>query len=217
MLHLPLTHTPFPRLCTATHHRSSSWPTRPSAPSRTSRSGVTAVPLPSSRRTRKAGRDQWCSKCSAGQRASAASASDTTGSQVSAPPSRRAPTPSRVVRCLIAEASVLSTRCRLTLRRPRHFRRRHPHVPRPDAGPHDERHRHDQVAAVGGRHRVSNPRGCPNAIRHVRTTKEPVQPVPRFDQLIDLIMEPENKHVKLNVSTRADRGGLTADRLQDPE
>lgn len=109
------------------------------------------------------------------------------------------------------------TRSRLTTRRPRHFRRRHLDVPRPDAGPHDERLGHDQVAAVGGRHRVSYPRGCPDAIRHVRTTKEPVQPVPRFDQLIDLIMEPENKHVKLNVSTRADRGGLTADRLQDSE
>lgn len=71
---------------------------------------------------------------------------------------------------------------------------------------------------MGGRHRVSlSAFAGLIALRNVRTTKEPVQPVPRFDQLIDLIMEPENKHVKLNVSMCMDRGGLTADRLQDPE
>jgi len=34
----------------------------------------------------------------------------------------------------------------------------------------------------------------------VRTKKEPVQPIPRFEELIDLIMDPENQHVTLNVS-----------------
>jgi hypothetical protein len=37
-------------------------------------------------------------------------------------------------------------------------------------------------------------------IRNVRTKKEPVQPIPRFDELIDLLMLPENQHVTLNVS-----------------
>ncbi|EJT52155.1 glycerophosphodiester phosphodiesterase [Trichosporon asahii var. asahii CBS 2479] len=46
--------------------------------------------------------------------------------------------------------------------------------------------------------RTTNGSGTIKSQPNVRTTKEPVQPVPRFDQLIDLIMEPENKHVKLN-------------------
>ncbi|RSH78200.1 uncharacterized protein EHS24_002661 [Apiotrichum porosum] len=35
-------------------------------------------------------------------------------------------------------------------------------------------------------------------IEDVRTVKEPVQPIPRFDELIDLLMLPENQHVILN-------------------
>jgi hypothetical protein len=36
--------------------------------------------------------------------------------------------------------------------------------------------------------------------RNVRTKKEPIQPIPLFEELIDLLMEDENKHVSLNVS-----------------
>ena len=53
---------------------------------------------------------------------------------------------------------------------------------------------------------------CADA-RHVRTVKEPIQPIPTFEELIDLLMEvsslsagwesaniqPENQHVVLNV------------------
>jgi glycerophosphoryl diester phosphodiesterase len=39
-------------------------------------------------------------------------------------------------------------------------------------------------------------------IEHVRTTKEPVQPIPLFEQLIALIMEPENQHVTLNIDCK---------------
>lgn len=38
--------------------------------------------------------------------------------------------------------------------------------------------------------------------RHVRTTKEPVQPIPLFEELIALIMEPENQHVTLNIDCK---------------
>ncbi len=37
--------------------------------------------------------------------------------------------------------------------------------------------------------------------RHVRTVKEPVQPIPLFEQLVALLMEPDNQHIILNVST----------------
>lgn len=39
-----------------------------------------------------------------------------------------------------------------------------------------------------------------NGIEHVRTTKEPRQQIPTFHQVCDLLMKPENMHVKLNVS-----------------
>jgi hypothetical protein len=35
--------------------------------------------------------------------------------------------------------------------------------------------------------------------RHVRTTKEPVQPIPLFEELVALLMEEDNRHVSLNV------------------
>ena len=38
-----------------------------------------------------------------------------------------------------------------------------------------------------------------SSFRHVRTTKEPVQPIPKFSELIDLLMLPDNHHVVLNV------------------
>lgn len=40
------------------------------------------------------------------------------------------------------------------------------------------------------------------SIEHVRTKKEPIQPIPRFDELIELLMEPENRHVVLNIDCK---------------
>lgn len=37
-------------------------------------------------------------------------------------------------------------------------------------------------------------------IEHLRTMKEPRQQIPTFEQLCELLMQPENMHVKLNVS-----------------
>ncbi|KAL7418541.1 hypothetical protein Q5752_006999 [Cryptotrichosporon argae] len=39
-------------------------------------------------------------------------------------------------------------------------------------------------------------------IEHVRTVKEPVQPIPRFEELVDLLMEEENRHVVLNIDCK---------------
>ena len=39
-----------------------------------------------------------------------------------------------------------------------------------------------------------------NGIEHIRTLKEPVQQIPTFKEVCDLLMRPECKHVKLNVS-----------------
>ncbi|WRT70151.1 uncharacterized protein IL334_007145 [Kwoniella shivajii] len=39
-------------------------------------------------------------------------------------------------------------------------------------------------------------------IEHVRTTKEPVQPIPLFEELIALLMKPENRHVTLNIDCK---------------
>ncbi|GMK56412.1 hypothetical protein CspeluHIS016_0302520 [Cutaneotrichosporon spelunceum] len=39
-------------------------------------------------------------------------------------------------------------------------------------------------------------------IEHVRTKKEPVQPIPLFEELIALIMEPGNQHVILNIDCK---------------
>ncbi|WWD19706.1 hypothetical protein CI109_104170 [Kwoniella shandongensis] len=41
-----------------------------------------------------------------------------------------------------------------------------------------------------------------DVIEHVRTTKEPIQPIPRFDELIALLMEPQNRHVTLNIDCK---------------
>jgi glycerophosphoryl diester phosphodiesterase len=40
-----------------------------------------------------------------------------------------------------------------------------------------------------------------DGIEHLRTVKEPRQQIPTFQQVCDLLMVPENQHVKLNVST----------------
>lgn len=39
-----------------------------------------------------------------------------------------------------------------------------------------------------------------NGMEHCRTIKEPKQPIPTFAETISLLMRPENKHVKFNVS-----------------
>lgn len=39
-----------------------------------------------------------------------------------------------------------------------------------------------------------------NVIEHIRTIREPRQQIPTFQQVCDLLMKPENLHVKLNVS-----------------
>ncbi|WWC91815.1 uncharacterized protein L201_006762 [Kwoniella dendrophila CBS 6074] len=41
-----------------------------------------------------------------------------------------------------------------------------------------------------------------DVIEHVRTTKEPVQPIPLFEELIALLMKPENRHVTLNIDCK---------------
>lgn len=41
-------------------------------------------------------------------------------------------------------------------------------------------------------------------IEHLRTMKEPRQQIPTFEQVCDLLMRPENQHVKLNVSVKAE-------------
>ncbi|ODN73318.1 hypothetical protein L202_07864 [Cryptococcus amylolentus CBS 6039] len=41
-----------------------------------------------------------------------------------------------------------------------------------------------------------------DVIEHVRTVKEPVQPIPLFEELVALIMEPENRHVSLNIDCK---------------
>jgi len=40
------------------------------------------------------------------------------------------------------------------------------------------------------------------AIENVRTTKPPIQPIPRLEELVALIMEPENRHVVLNIDCK---------------
>ncbi|ORY33432.1 PLC-like phosphodiesterase [Naematelia encephala] len=39
-------------------------------------------------------------------------------------------------------------------------------------------------------------------IEHARTVKEPIQPIPRFEELVDLLMEEENRHVLLNIDCK---------------
>lgn len=45
-----------------------------------------------------------------------------------------------------------------------------------------------------------------NGIEHVRTIQEPRQQIPTFQQVCDLLMKPENMHVKLNVSSNPTYG-----------
>lgn len=47
-------------------------------------------------------------------------------------------------------------------------------------------------------------------LEHVRTTQEPVQQIPTFEQLCALLMEPGHRHVKLNVDIKPNND---ADRL----
>lgn len=44
-----------------------------------------------------------------------------------------------------------------------------------------------------------------DGIEHVRTTAKPQQQLPTFRSVCDLLMKPENKHVKLNVSAALQR------------
>lgn len=44
-----------------------------------------------------------------------------------------------------------------------------------------------------------------NVIEHYRTIREPRQQIPTFQQVCDLLMKPENMHVKLNVSMENDQ------------
>ncbi|KAI3628821.1 hypothetical protein CBS14141_000524 [Malassezia furfur] len=44
----------------------------------------------------------------------------------------------------------------------------------------------------------------PEGIEHVRTIEKPVQQIPTFDQLCELLMKEENRHVKLNVDIKPD-------------
>lgn len=39
-----------------------------------------------------------------------------------------------------------------------------------------------------------------NNIEHLRTKQCPPQPIPKFEEALDLIMQPDNYHVKFNVS-----------------
>lgn len=41
-------------------------------------------------------------------------------------------------------------------------------------------------------------------IRHVRTLEQPAQPIPRFAQLLDLLQQPENAHVKVNIDCKVE-------------
>lgn len=41
-------------------------------------------------------------------------------------------------------------------------------------------------------------------LEHVRTLEKPSQPIPLFDQVIDLLMRPENAHVKLNIDCKVE-------------
>ncbi|KAI0331318.1 PLC-like phosphodiesterase [Cubamyces sp. BRFM 1775] len=42
----------------------------------------------------------------------------------------------------------------------------------------------------------------PNGMEHLRTTKEPQQPIPTFAQTVELLMKPENRHVTFNVDVK---------------
>lgn len=44
----------------------------------------------------------------------------------------------------------------------------------------------------------------PDGIEHLRTVKQPAQQIPTFNQICDLLMRPECKHVKLNLDIKPD-------------
>lgn len=102
-----------------------------------------------------------------------------------------------------------------------HIGRCYPYVPRPHIGSNNHRNGFDQGSAMERSHwvclKVTGALWLAEKMvsRHVRTIKEPVQPVPLFEQLISLLMEvgrlteynhlwlmrwqPQNRHVSLNV------------------
>ncbi|KZT60149.1 PLC-like phosphodiesterase [Calocera cornea HHB12733] len=41
-----------------------------------------------------------------------------------------------------------------------------------------------------------------NGMEHVRTRKEPQQPIPTFQGTVELLMKPENKHLKFNIDVK---------------
>lgn len=41
-----------------------------------------------------------------------------------------------------------------------------------------------------------------NGIEHVRTLKQPAQQIPTFEQLCELLMQPENRHIVLNIDIK---------------
>ncbi|CED84621.1 Glycerophosphoryl diester phosphodiesterase [Phaffia rhodozyma] len=41
-----------------------------------------------------------------------------------------------------------------------------------------------------------------DGMKHARTKKEPIQPIPLFDEIIELLMKPENQHVKFNIDIK---------------
>ena len=49
---------------------------------------------------------------------------------------------------------------------------------------------------------VDRPYYGENGIEHVRTLEEPVQQIPTFEQLCELLMKPENRHVQFNVDIK---------------
>ncbi|EIN10494.1 PLC-like phosphodiesterase [Punctularia strigosozonata HHB-11173 SS5] len=42
----------------------------------------------------------------------------------------------------------------------------------------------------------------PEGMEHLRTIKEPKQPIPTFAETVELLMKPENRHVKFNVDVK---------------
>ncbi|KAF9478389.1 PLC-like phosphodiesterase [Pholiota conissans] len=61
----------------------------------------------------------------------------------------------------------------------------------------------DRVTDSTGRIKDQNWNG-ENGLQHVRTKKEPKQAIPTFAQAIELLMRPENLHVKFNIDVKAD-------------
>ncbi|RSH95433.1 hypothetical protein EHS25_000523 [Saitozyma podzolica] len=45
-------------------------------------------------------------------------------------------------------------------------------------------------------------------LEHVRTREEPVQPIPLFSEVLDILLLPENAHVKLNLDCKVDNDAV---------